>query len=144
MSSEQQIARFCQGLNSPLDARLEAMRPTSIQDALIRAKPLVRESGFEKGQKRREPFQPRWKDGGYKKNATNALTRDISTVRCFECKKLGHYQINYPDLRNRVAVATTPNQGWKPRSRQRPWSWRPSGQDKWAWTWWWTHLCSNG
>ena len=70
MSSEQQIARFCQGLNSPLDSRLEAMRPTSIQDALIKAKPLVRESGFEKGQKKREPFQPRWKDGGYKRNST--------------------------------------------------------------------------
>ena len=41
MSSEKQITRFCQGLNSPLDTRLEAMRPTSIQDALIRAKPCL-------------------------------------------------------------------------------------------------------
>ncbi|MCO5548440.1 hypothetical protein L7F22_001896 [Adiantum nelumboides] len=41
MSTEQQIARFCQGLNSPLSTRLEAMRPTSIQDALIRAKSLA-------------------------------------------------------------------------------------------------------
>ena len=30
MSQEQQISRFCQGLNAPLDARLEAMRPTSL------------------------------------------------------------------------------------------------------------------
>ncbi|MCO5556820.1 hypothetical protein L7F22_059498 [Adiantum nelumboides] len=43
MSTEQQIARFCQGLNRPLSTRLEAMRPTSIQDALIRAKPLATE-----------------------------------------------------------------------------------------------------
>ncbi|MCO5583996.1 hypothetical protein L7F22_037914 [Adiantum nelumboides] len=41
MSTEQQIAQFCQGLNRPLSTRLEAMRPTSIQDALIRAKPLA-------------------------------------------------------------------------------------------------------
>ncbi|MCO5558006.1 hypothetical protein L7F22_011581 [Adiantum nelumboides] len=43
MSTEQQIARICQGLNRPLSTRLEAMRPTSIQDALIRAKPLAME-----------------------------------------------------------------------------------------------------
>ena len=43
MTYEQQIARFCQGLNEPLDSRLEAMRPVSLQDALLRAKPLVKE-----------------------------------------------------------------------------------------------------
>ncbi|MCO5602660.1 hypothetical protein L7F22_056796 [Adiantum nelumboides] len=43
MSTEQQIARFCQGLNRPLSTCLEAKRPTSIQDALIRAKPLATE-----------------------------------------------------------------------------------------------------
>ncbi|MCO5549451.1 hypothetical protein L7F22_002922 [Adiantum nelumboides] len=43
MTMEQQIARFCQGLNRPLSTRLEAMRPASIQDALIRAKPLATE-----------------------------------------------------------------------------------------------------
>ena len=30
LTIEQQVARFCQGLNSPLDTRFEAMRPTSI------------------------------------------------------------------------------------------------------------------
>ena len=112
ISSKQQIARFCQGLNSPLDSRLEAMRPTSIQDALIRAKPLVCESSFEKGQKKREPFQPRWKDGGYNRNSTpidnqprvyaaNTPVRDISMIRCYECDKLGHYRNNYPELHQR-------------------------------------------
>ncbi|MCO5568598.1 hypothetical protein L7F22_022297 [Adiantum nelumboides] len=42
-STEQLIAQFCQGLNRPLSTHLEAMRPTSIQDALIRAKPLAME-----------------------------------------------------------------------------------------------------
>ncbi|MCO5577447.1 hypothetical protein L7F22_031279 [Adiantum nelumboides] len=41
MTMEQQIAQFCQGLNRPLSTRLEAMRPTSIQDALIKAKPFA-------------------------------------------------------------------------------------------------------
>ncbi|MCO5597789.1 hypothetical protein L7F22_051871 [Adiantum nelumboides] len=44
MTMEQQIARFYQGLNRPLSTRLEAMRPTSIQDALIKAKPLTMEA----------------------------------------------------------------------------------------------------
>ena len=133
MSSEQQIARFCQGLNSPLDSRLEAMRPTSIQDALIRAKPLVRESGFERGQKKREPFQPKWKDGGYKRNSTpienqprvyaaNTPVRDISMIRCYECDKLGHYRSNCPELKNRVASATT--------AEQRPQDQRPPQQHR--------------
>ena len=30
MTLEQQIARFCQGLNSPLNSRLEAMRPPQL------------------------------------------------------------------------------------------------------------------
>lgn len=44
MTQEQIIAKFCQGLNSSLDTRLEVMRPTSVQDALLQAnKPLARE-----------------------------------------------------------------------------------------------------
>ncbi|MCO5598203.1 hypothetical protein L7F22_052295 [Adiantum nelumboides] len=41
MSTEQQIARFCQGLKRPLSTLLETMRPLSIQDALVRAKALA-------------------------------------------------------------------------------------------------------
>ena len=37
MTLEQQIARFGQGLNSLLDTRLEAMRPITLHDALLRA-----------------------------------------------------------------------------------------------------------
>lgn len=43
MSIDEQVTRFCQGLNAPLNTRLEAMRPTTLHDALIRAKPLVKE-----------------------------------------------------------------------------------------------------
>lgn len=60
LTIEQQTARrLCQGLNSPLDTRLEAMRPTSIQDALIRAKTLVKEIERERGNRRREAYVPR-------------------------------------------------------------------------------------
>ena len=44
MTFKRQIARFCQGLNNPLDSRIEAMRHVSLQDALVRAKPLVKET----------------------------------------------------------------------------------------------------
>ena len=43
LSIDEQVTRFCQGLNAPLDTRLESMRPTTLHDALIRAKPLVKE-----------------------------------------------------------------------------------------------------
>ncbi|MCO5574550.1 hypothetical protein L7F22_028338 [Adiantum nelumboides] len=43
MTLEQQVARFCQGLMEPLNNRLEALRPTTLQDALLRAKLLAKE-----------------------------------------------------------------------------------------------------
>ena len=35
LSIDEQVTRFYQGLNTPLDTRLEAMRPTTPNDALI-------------------------------------------------------------------------------------------------------------
>ncbi|MCO5563369.1 hypothetical protein L7F22_017010 [Adiantum nelumboides] len=43
MTLEQQVARFCQGLIELLNSRLEALRPTTLQDALLRAKTLASE-----------------------------------------------------------------------------------------------------
>ncbi|MCO5604706.1 hypothetical protein L7F22_058876 [Adiantum nelumboides] len=43
MTLEQQVARFCQGLIEPLNNWLKALRPTTLQDALLRAKPLAKE-----------------------------------------------------------------------------------------------------
>ncbi|MCO5608332.1 hypothetical protein L7F22_062539 [Adiantum nelumboides] len=43
MTLEQQVARFCQGLTEPLNNRLEALRPMTLQDALLRAKPLAKD-----------------------------------------------------------------------------------------------------
>ncbi|MCO5601453.1 hypothetical protein L7F22_055576 [Adiantum nelumboides] len=38
MTLEQQVTRFCQGLIEPLNNRQEALKPTTLQDALLRAK----------------------------------------------------------------------------------------------------------
>ncbi|MCO5595875.1 hypothetical protein L7F22_049926 [Adiantum nelumboides] len=46
LTTKQQVAQFCQGLNALLDAQLEAMQPTSLQDALLRAKPLSKKRIF--------------------------------------------------------------------------------------------------
>ena len=40
MTMKQQVARFYHGLNPPLNSQLEAMRPTDLEDTLLRAQPL--------------------------------------------------------------------------------------------------------
>lgn len=142
MSSEQQIARFCQGLNSPLDTRLEAMRPTSIQDALIRAKPLVKEVGQDKGFKRKEPYQPRWQDKQEKGNhpssefqprprvyAANIPGRSLAHIECYECHEMGHYRSNCPKLRNRTAAAVVANPHGQGRAQPQQ-QFQPSDQNR--------------
>ncbi|MCO5591350.1 hypothetical protein L7F22_045332 [Adiantum nelumboides] len=79
MTMEQQIARFCQGLNRPLSTRLEAMRPTSIQDALIRAKPLATELA--------------------------ALEQGLPNVRYYECNQWGHFWNRCPQRQNPRIIA---------------------------------------
>ena len=44
MTIAQQVAQICQGLNTPLDSHLEAMRPITLQDVLLKAKPIAKES----------------------------------------------------------------------------------------------------
>ncbi|MCO5591611.1 hypothetical protein L7F22_045600 [Adiantum nelumboides] len=43
MTLEQQVTSFCQGLIEPLDNKLKALRPTTLQNTLLRAKPLAKE-----------------------------------------------------------------------------------------------------
>ena len=43
MTKPQVVSRFMQGLNPPLNHRLESMRPESLQDAILQEKPLEEE-----------------------------------------------------------------------------------------------------
>ncbi|MCO5553155.1 hypothetical protein L7F22_006676 [Adiantum nelumboides] len=95
MSTEQQIvARFCQGLNRPLSTRLEAMRPTSVQDAFIRAKPLTMEvSPFPRAYNQfnnflgraRRPINQRAPQRG--NVAATTIEQGLPNVRCYECNQ---------------------------------------------------------
>ncbi|MCO5573722.1 hypothetical protein L7F22_027496 [Adiantum nelumboides] len=98
MSTEQQIARFCQGLNRPLSTHLEAMRPTSIQDALIRAKPLARAP--QRGNV-----------------AAATIEQGLLNVRCYECNQWGHFRNRCPQRKNFGIIARAAPQ--TPQANQR-------------------------
>lgn len=97
LSTDEQVARFCQGLNAPLDTRLEAMRPSTLHDALIRAKPLAKEQ--QRRQISRRRFNPNANSRGRRNTrpsffrqhprmqarAANARDRSLENVQCFEC-----------------------------------------------------------
>ncbi|MCO5588677.1 hypothetical protein L7F22_042636 [Adiantum nelumboides] len=106
MTLEQQVARFCQGLIEPLNNRLEALRPTTLQDALLRAKPLAKE--IEETTQGRHDYPSRsarpsnWNNGpanqAYQSRplvATTTIGRN-PRVQCYECHEYGHYKINCP------------------------------------------------
>ena len=158
MTYEQQIARFCQGLNEPLDSRLEAMRPVSLQDALLRAKPLVKEiqrncskrfqpagNGRGRVEPHHQPFHPQNPQLVPRVYAAQTpAAKEFPNIRCFECSEMGHYRNKCPRLANRVAMATVeaPNPAGKVmefsnrrkerRPRKRPWQ---SCKTVWARAW---------
>ncbi|MCO5612091.1 hypothetical protein L7F22_066353 [Adiantum nelumboides] len=117
MTMEQQIARFCQGLNRPLSTRLEAMRPTSIQDALIKAKPLVTELNPSprtynqlnnlQGRVRRTLNQGNQQHGTI---AATTMEQIFPNVRCFECNQWGHYRTRCPRIQHSRILARVTRQ----------------------------------
>ncbi|MCO5601974.1 hypothetical protein L7F22_056101 [Adiantum nelumboides] len=106
MTLEQQVARFCQGLIEPLNSRLEALRPTTLQDALLRAKSLAKE--IEETTQGRHDYPSRrarpsnWNNKpanqAYQSRPVVAATTigRNAGVRCYECHEYGHYGINCP------------------------------------------------
>ena len=124
MTLAQQIARFCQGLNSPLNSRLEAMHPSTLHDALLRVEPLARELNRDRSQRRREPATPRADIPNYQWNnppnhfqprprvyAMTGQGRSLANVRCYGCNELGHYRLDCPHRTNHVAAAQGNDQG---------------------------------
>ncbi|MCO5576354.1 hypothetical protein L7F22_030163 [Adiantum nelumboides] len=116
MTIEQQVPRFCQGFNEPISSRLEAMKPTTVQDALLQAKPLMKERSVI-GQRRRfesnqssnsSKQQPRRNFANpqhHRAYAANVQNPPRSDIRCFECNELGHYRNRCPHLAHRAAAA---------------------------------------
>ncbi|MCO5572379.1 hypothetical protein L7F22_026132 [Adiantum nelumboides] len=116
MTLEQQVARFCQGLIEPLNNRLETLRPTNLEDALLRAKPLTLE--IQKAQQgRRNYLAKRARPNNWNNQPTNhayqnrpivatAAAIEFPNVRCYECQEYGHYRNKYP-RRTRTSGANT-------------------------------------
>ncbi|MCO5566436.1 hypothetical protein L7F22_020113 [Adiantum nelumboides] len=118
MTLEQQVARFCQGLIEPLNNRLEALRPTNLQDALLRAKPLALEIQ-QAQQGRRNYLAKRAKPNNWNNQPANhayqirpivATTAaiELPNVRCYECQEYGHYRNNCPRRTRASEANTTP------------------------------------
>ncbi|MCO5591759.1 hypothetical protein L7F22_045751 [Adiantum nelumboides] len=106
MALEQQVARFCQGLIEPLNNRLEALRPTTLQDSLLRAKPLTKEIKETTQVRQYYPSKrarlDNWDNGpanqAYQSRpvvATTTATK-FSNVKCFECQQYGHSRTIVP------------------------------------------------
>ncbi|MCO5606457.1 hypothetical protein L7F22_060645 [Adiantum nelumboides] len=118
MTLKQQVARFCQGLIEPLNNRLEALRPTNLQDALLRAKPLALE--IQKTQQGRRNYLAKrarpnnWNNQpanhAYQNRPIVATTAaiELPNVRCYECQEYGHYQSKCPRRTRASGANATP------------------------------------
>ena len=123
MTKPQAVSRFVRGLNPPLNHRLESMRPISLQDAVLRAKPLeeeIRASG--NFCKRPPPFQPRDRDPP-RQNPSNvnprmphlhnsdASNQDMAWKNglCYNCFQAGHRRAQCPYPPRTVPPPKVPN-----------------------------------
>ena len=111
LTNEQQVARF---FNKPLETTLEAMKPSLLQDALERAKPLSKGTAHSSNKR---SFDPRNQGPNPKRQQTysapapyrpRVYAADSSSQpgECHECGEIGHFWRVCPRLnRNRGSQA---------------------------------------
>ncbi|MCO5575329.1 hypothetical protein L7F22_029129 [Adiantum nelumboides] len=100
------------------DIKLEALRPTNLQDALLRAKPLALE--IQKTQQGRRNYLAKrarpnnWNNQpanhAYQNRPIVATTAaiELPNVRCYECQEYGHYRNNCPRRTRASGANATP------------------------------------
>lgn len=131
ISEEQKPSRFILVLEGKLADEVEAIRPTSLADALIRAKPklncLLKANNFQFGERKREP--PQYLESSYKQPKYQNVTRNVNPpdvqpvrvnalpitqggrqIQCFECLEWGHKRSHCPRKEQRSGFQN-PNQG---------------------------------
>ncbi len=136
MSEEQKLSRFILGLEGKLADKVESLRPTSLADALIRAKSKLSSFtrvNFTEGRKRNPPsyppptfrptkapfvsnpeqdkgpavFRPPVSVNNVQAKAL-PVTQSGKHVQCFECKEWGHKKVRCPNKRIPFRSPLTP------------------------------------
>lgn len=135
INEEQKLSRFILGLEGKLASEVEALRPASLADALIRAKSKLRsflQINPQQGERRRErspnhgaTFRPqRIQNVGQARSSppfqpvrVNALpvTQGGRPIQCYECQEWGHRRADCPRRRGNP----NQNQGFQ-RQNQGP------------------------
>ncbi|MCO5561789.1 hypothetical protein L7F22_015413 [Adiantum nelumboides] len=119
MTEEQKLSRFILGLERKLADEVEALRPASLADALIRAKPklnsFIRSYSQQGERKREQPYHfessyrpPKFQNMPRPENPpeikpvrVNALpiTQSGRPIQCFDCQEFGHKRFDCPRSR---------------------------------------------
>ncbi|MCO5581824.1 hypothetical protein L7F22_035713 [Adiantum nelumboides] len=119
ITEEQKLSRFILGLEGKLADEVEALRPTSLADALIRAKPnlssFLKSNNQQGEQKREQPyhFESSHRPHKFQNMARPVNRSEVQHVRvnalpitqggrpmyCFECGQEGHKRMHCPQMR---------------------------------------------
>ena len=123
MTKPQAVSHFVRGLNSPLNHRLESMRPESLQDAVLRAKPLEEEIRSSSHTRKQNPLfktiprefaRPNHNlanPGVSQYQTFNSASQDMAWKNglCYNCFQLGHRSAHWPHPPRSVKPPRIPN-----------------------------------
>ena len=125
MSKPQAVSRFVRGLNPPLNHRLESMRPESLQDAVLRAKPLEEEiKNSSSFCKQPPPFKssprpnPNIANPGVTQSPKpNTFSQDMAWKNglCYNCYESGHRRAQCPHPPRAARPFKAPNPNFIPQ-----------------------------